>query len=86
MNKLYRFSVDFGRMGDLSGIFVSDDKEVANLIGKTVYFGEVLGKHSDISLKIESTHFVMLTDDQSFITKFEQLNCTSGTNPFNYIE
>jgi hypothetical protein len=36
-------------MGALSGIFVAEEEAVEALIasGKEVYFGEVLGKHSE---------------------------------------
>ena len=86
MKKLYRFHADFGRMGDLTGIFVEDEEKIAKLTGTRVHFGEVLGKHSDIALVIKADHFEALTDDQTFIEKFEGLRCQSGTNPLRYLE
>lgn len=88
MKKLYRFHEYCGRMGDLTGIFVAEETDVQKLIDEhtTVHFGEVLGKHSDIQVRIEASNFEALTDDPSFIEKFEQFRCASGINPFSYLE
>lgn len=86
MKKLYRFDFDCGRQGSLYGTFVADEKDIANAIGKRMYFGEVLGKHSDISGNLdEEEHLYVVTDDQDFVEKFEKFNCDSGYNPLNYI-
>lgn len=86
MLKLYRFDADFGRSGSLEGLFVEDDERVKKAIGKHVYFGEVLGKHSEVYMDLEEDHFTELTDDQPFIHKFEKLNLSTGYNPFDYME
>lgn len=86
MKKLYKFRFDCGRMGELSGLFVADEEDINNVIGETVYFGEVLGKHSEIYGELEEADFKVITDDQGFINKFEELDCETGYNPFNYIE
>lgn len=86
MKKLYRFSVNCGRQGQLSGIFVREHLEVAKLFGEVVHFGEVLGKHSDISLEIKSEYFTVLTEDQGFINKFDSLCLETGIIPFDYLE
>lgn len=87
MKKLYRFEADFGRMGDLQGTFVADDKKVARAIGRKIYFGEVLGKHSEIVLdKLTEQHVSALTDDAEFIAKFEKFGCASGYNPLDYLD
>lgn len=36
-------------MGNLEGVFFATAEEVSRAIGKEIYFGEVLGKHSEIS-------------------------------------
>lgn len=85
--KLFKFHWDCGRMGDLDGIFVADDARVKEVIGKEVYFGEVLGKHSEISGMLKKKDFRVLTDDPSFILQAEQYGLVpSGYNPFNYLE
>jgi hypothetical protein len=90
MKRLYRFHADLGRMGVLYATFVREERDVTDLIGRKAYFGEVLGKHSDITLTItftiEAKHLTELTDDQDFIAKFEELKCESGRNPFSYLE
>lgn len=85
MKKLYRFNLNCGRMGCLTGLFVVDEQDIQKAIGQYVYFGEVLGKHSEIECRLEEKHFTMLTDDQSFIEKFVKFNCESGTNPIDYL-
>jgi hypothetical protein len=85
MNKLYRFNWDCGRQGSLTGTFVADEEDVRNAIGQHLYFGEVLGKHSDVEGVLESTDVQVLSDDQSFIDQFETLGCSSGYNPLNYL-
>ena len=67
MKQLYKFFWDCGRQGSLKGVFTATHEEVAAAIGKHIYFGEVLGKHSDISGTLESKDIRFLTDDQEFI-------------------
>lgn len=83
---LYRFTLDCGRMGSLDGLFTATDAEVKDIIGKHVYFGEVLGKHSEIAADMEAENFERLTDNPDFVKTFEQFKCASGTNPFGYLD
>ena len=69
MRKLYKFSADCGRMGYIEGTLIEDDDLVAKCIGQKVYFGEILGKHSDIRWDLKESDLVVLTDDQQFIEK-----------------
>lgn len=87
MKKLYRFKSYHGRMGSLTGLFVADDDiEVKPALGKRAYFGEVLGKHSEIWIDaLAEEHFEALTDDAGFVEKFEAFGCASGFNPLAYI-
>ncbi len=83
---LYRFHVDCKRMGVLRGLWTAEPEEVAALVGKTVEFGEVLGKHSEIIVDIEESHIVAVTDDPAFVAKFDEYDCGSGFDPRSYIE
>lgn len=86
---IYEFNADFGRMGDISGMFVANSEEVQSIIGKEIYFGECLGKHSDVYCTINESQIRLLTDDQDFITKFETIlgsGTISGYSPFDYID
>ena len=67
MQKLYRFFWDCGRQGDVEGMFVATPEEVAAVIGKQVYFGEILGKHSEIHGEPEEKDFTIISEDQEKI-------------------
>lgn len=86
MKALYKMICRCGRMGDLEGIFVAEKEDVKILVeeGIEVYFGEVLGKHSDICGSIEAKELAEVTDDPKVIEIFEQYNLSSGYNPFEY--
>lgn len=80
MKKLYKYSEYFGRAGDLEGIFVAEERDIDQSMGGEVNFGEVLGKHSDITGTIDKDTILILTEDQDFIAKFEEYGLASGTN------
>jgi len=89
MKKLYSFYWDYGRMGGVEGLFIADESKVKKAIGKHVYFGEILGKHSEVDGKLESGDLEVKSDDQEFIKKFEEImgkNFSSGHNPLDYLE
>jgi hypothetical protein len=86
MKLLYRFQWNCGRMGDMSGIFVADSDAVKNAIGSELYFGEVLGKHSEIEGTLVEDDVEVITDDQGFIQRFEELGCSNGFNPLSYLK
>lgn len=88
IKKLYEFHWDCGRMGDLRGLIISTDAALKSITGKEVYFGEVLGKHSEISGVIEADEFTEKSDDQDLIAKLEGIfgATVSGYSPFDYIE
>ena len=83
MRKLYKFYVDYGRSGELEGLFVADERDIIDLEGKTVYFGEVLGKHSDVELEIEKDMFTEIDVPEKALKAIEkELGATwSGFNP-----
>lgn len=83
---IYKFFFDCGRMGNLQGIFVADSSEVESIIGTEVYFGEVLGKHSEISGPIEEGEITLVTEDKAAVKMFIKYKLWSGYNPFNYID
>ncbi len=83
---IYKLSFDCGRMGELNGVFVDTDIRVAKLIesGVDVYFGEVLGKHSEIFGPIEQRDIKLVTEDETTVKAFEENNLENGFNPFDY--
>lgn len=82
---LYRFYWDCGRQGSLEGIFIEDSENVKNVIGKEVYFGEVLGKHSEVYGTLEAKDFTLLTEDKIAVDIVGQYGLGSGYNPFDYL-
>lgn len=84
MKKLYRFTLYCAREGNLSGVFVADEEDLARSVGITVDFDEPFGKHSFLRYTISAEHFEVVTDDQDFIAKWEQYEIGScGENPIS---
>lgn len=86
---IYRFYWDCGRSGSVEGIFVADEKYMQEALGKDVYFGEILGKHSEIHGKLEEGDIEALTSNQIFIRQFMDIlgeDFCVGYNPLDYIE
>ena len=79
---LVQFYWDCGRMGDLDGLFIITEDELKSWYGREAYFGEVLGKHSEI----DESDFTIKSDDQEFIAKIEELlgKHLSGFYPGDY--
>ncbi len=89
--RLVAFNYDCGRGGSLSGTFVLDEYEWAKLqalikAGHEVYFGEVLGKHSEVCGPIEDFDIDVVTEDQDWLYKAKELgiNLDIGCNPLDY--
>lgn len=84
MQGLYKFYWDCGRMGSIDGVFIADSVAIENLIGKEVYFGEVLGKHSEVYGVIEKDDITLVTNDPSVIDALGDFS--AGHNPLDYVE
>ena len=85
MKGVYKFYWNCGRSGSLEGIFVADSEEVASAVGKKVYFGEVLGKHSEVYGALEEGDLTLITEEQNIVELFETHDIQSGWNPLEYI-
>jgi hypothetical protein len=88
MKVIAKFYWDCGRMGEIEGLFVCNKKDIEAAYGKQVYFGEILGKHSEVRGTIDQDDITILTEDQDFITKFIEIMCSgniSGYNPLSYL-
>ncbi len=85
MKGIYRLNVDCGRMGDVEGIFVADSEDVKGIMGKEIYFGEVLGKHSEIVAEMNLSTIILLTDAKEAVDVVEQYDLSAGFNPFDFL-
>ncbi len=87
MKKLYRFYWDYGRMGNVHGLFIMEEERVLAAIGKECYFGEILGKHSEVNGTLTIDDLTVLSEDQKFIQQFEEIVGTEfGYNPVECAE
>lgn len=88
MKAVYKLHYDCGRMGELTGLFIAEKEAVDKLIesGEEVYFGEVLGKHSDISGPIEKKDITLISTEENVIKLIEEHDLENGFNPFDYID
>lgn len=86
MKAIYKLDKYFGRMGDLTGIFIADKETVQCMIDNeiTVYFGEVLGKHSEVYGSIKDADITMCSDDPNAIQVIKDLRLETGHNPLDY--
>lgn len=62
-----------------------NDSSFEKIIGLDVYFGEILGKHSEVSGTLAREDFAVVTEDQEFIQKWLDLEINAGYNPLHYI-
>lgn len=83
---LYKFQLDCGRMGELEGLFISTQEKVDKLVESRieVYFGEVLGKHSEVYGSIDKDEIIFVSDNEEVIKVIEDNKLTMGYNPFDY--
>lgn len=82
--KLYQFHWNCGRMGSLDGLFAANPEDVAEAIGHELYFGEVLGKHSEIYgtlLAEEITELAIPEDIVKILVDAIGRQSISGFNP-----
>lgn len=85
MRKIYKFSIDFGRMGWLDSIFSAEEEDINQTIGKEIDFGEALGKHSEVVFTLRKNHLEEITSNQEFIKTFDLLGCSTGRNPIHEV-
>jgi hypothetical protein len=83
---VYKYYRDFGRMGSVDGSFVAKKDDIKEAFGSSVYLGEALGKHSDVSHVLERGDVEMITDDPTVISLYNHYRLESGYNPLDYIE
>lgn len=85
MNKLWRWSFD-SRGGTLESYFTATEEEVQGILGETGWFGEVLGKHSDVSVRFTREQFDVISEDSAFVESFKEIIGSTGYLPFAVLE
>lgn len=78
MRRLIRVSEYIYRGCDIDSLFVADEAAWAKITkwceaGNEVYFGEIAGKHSDVSVAFDLDDFKVMSEDQGFIDQFEKI-------------
>jgi len=89
MKKIYKYVLDYSRMGYVDGLFIAEESEIQAAMGKTIYFGEILGKYSEVIDDLTEDSLTVLSDNQDFIAKFIEVmgdGTISGYNPLDYIQ
>lgn len=88
MKKLYSFELDYGRSGYLEGLFIAEEKEIAEIIGQNIQFGEVLGKHSWVEDEMTEDMFEVIDLPPEVVSILEEKvgSTVSGYNPLDFIE
>lgn len=88
MKKLYSFYWDCGRMGNLQGLFIAEESDVEKILGKEVYFGEVLGKHSEVYGTVDAENIEVVSSDTEKVEWLESIlgSTVSGYNPLDYYD
>jgi len=85
MEGIYRLIDDQGRGGEVEGIFTADSDDIERIMNTSVYFGEILGKHSNVEVFLDDKTLQLVTDVPSVVRNFQKYNMETGYNPFNYI-
>lgn len=86
MKAVYKFYYETYRSGSLEGVFIAEQSKVEYLLrnGVEIHFGEVLGKHSDVSVIMDDVVLWEVSSDPAAIKIIEDLDLESGINPLNH--
>ena len=87
MKAIWKLDLDYGRDGDLQGIFVAEKEDLDAIDGKTLYFGDALGRHSNVTKVCNlSKDIKKVTDNAEAVAMFEKYDMEIGYNPLAYLE
>lgn len=85
MKGVYKMHIDCGRQGELEGVFIADSSDMKSIMGRDIHFGEVLGKHSEVSIIMTEGYFKLASTNPEVIKVIEENDLETGFNPFEYI-
>jgi hypothetical protein len=83
---LVEFNWDYGRVGEIKGLFITTEKELKESYGRRVDLGEALGNNSEVCGDLEEKDFKILSKEKDKIEWLENLmnsKTISGYNPLN---
>lgn len=87
MLKLYKFHKNYYRHGELEGLFIEESDLVDKLIELEVdvTYYDILGKHSEVTIKFDKDTFAVLLDDPKVVDILvEHIGYSlSGINPID---
>lgn len=86
MKAVFKLHFDCGRSGELTGLFIAEKEQVEWLKQSKleVYFGEVLGKHSEVFGPLDESDITLVSEDESVVKVIEDNDLENGFNPFHY--
>lgn len=71
-------------MGNVRGLFTATPEQLAAKIGKHLYFGEILGKHSDIYGDLAADEVTESSSDPAVVAWFDaEFPFGFGHHPFS---
>ena len=85
--KLFKFHWSLGRMGDVYGLFAATQAQVGGIMGEEIYFGEILGKHSEVFGNIDPEDLTCIEVPPEAVAQIVAAtgHTISGYNPFDYL-
>lgn len=74
--KICRYVLQMGRSSDIEGVFIMTDEGlqcVREMKGYEVHYGEISGKHSDVSAELDINDIEILSDKEEEVAFFERI-------------
>lgn len=81
---LYKFYWDCGRQGTVESAFIAEASAVEAALGQAVYFGEVLGKHSEVFGTLAPEDITLVTEDPTVVEALGSFSV--GPHPLEHCE
>lgn len=75
---VYRFCFGFRYTRDYEGLYLGSRKTIQKIINRELNFGDICGKYSDVSLVINDSEFVLITEDEKEIEMFKKYAIFDG--------
>lgn len=86
-NFLWKYKIDYC-YGYVEGLFIATELQINKLVNNTIYFGEIMGKHSEVEIEFENGDFTKIDLDSKTIENITKLlgNTWSGYNPLEFLD